>query len=157
MGLYLFVDRRTLEHMDHVVTGPESLAAPPQVALGSSPPDGSFLDGPSLGGGPLEWLSQGTDSRTVVGLLYEVIDPEIGVNIVDLGLLYGLRIVEGQILIRMTLTTPGCPLGGYIEDEIHRALWGLPGISQIGVDLVWEPAWGPELMSDEAKRQLGWQ
>jgi metal-sulfur cluster biosynthetic enzyme len=146
--LYLFADRRTLEHMDHVATGTASLASPDQAA-----PEASS----SLGGGPLEWLSQGTDTGTVVGLLYEVIDPEIGVNIVDLGLLYGLRIVEGQVLIRMTLTTPGCPLGGYIEDEIHRALWGLPGISQIGVDLVWEPAWGPELMSDEAKRQLGWQ
>jgi metal-sulfur cluster biosynthetic enzyme len=134
--------------MDHVATGTASLASPDQAA-----PEASS----SLGGGPLEWLSQGTDTGTVVGLLYEVIDPEIGVNIVDLGLLYGLRIVEGQVLIRMTLTTPGCPLGGYIEDEIHRALWGLPGISQIGVDLVWEPAWGPELMSDEAKRQLGWQ
>ena len=109
-----------------------------------------------VGGDPLQWLAGQVDRQTAVGLLYDVIDPEVGVNIVDLGLLYGLRITEGQVLIRMTLTTPGCPLGGYIEDSIHRALWGLPGIDRIEVDLVWEPPWGPELMSDEAKRQLGW-
>lgn len=108
------------------------------------------------GGDPLQWLAGRVDRETAVGLLYDVIDPEIGVNIVDLGLLYGLRVTDGQVLIQMTLTTPGCPLGGYIEDSIHRALWGLPGIDRIDVDLVWEPAWGPELMSDEAKRQLGW-
>jgi len=56
----------------------------------------------------------------------------------------------------MTLTTPGCPLAGYIEDCIHRALWGLPGVETIKVDVVWDPAWGPELMSAQAKVELGW-
>jgi len=93
---------------------------------------------------------------TVADLLYQVIDPEIGVNIVDLGLVFGIRVVDGEILITMTLTTPGCPLAGYIEDSIHRALWGLPGDATIKVDIVWDPPWGPELMSDQAKIELGW-
>lgn len=107
-------------------------------------------------GDTLSWLSGDVDRKTVADLLYQVIDPEIGVNIVDLGLIYGLRVAEGQVLIKMSLTTPGCPLAGYIEDSIRRALWGLPGIDAIDVDVVWEPAWGPELMSLQAKRELGW-
>lgn len=128
---------------------PASMAAPTRDGAGAPAAH-------ALGGGPMQWLSGQVDRRTVIDQLYEVIDPEIGINIVDLGLLFGLRVTEGQVLIQMTLTTPGCPLGGYIEDSIHRALWGLPGVDHIGVDLVWEPPWGPELMSDEAKRQLGW-
>lgn len=93
---------------------------------------------------------------TVADLLYQVIDPEIGVNIVDLGLVFGIAVGSDGIVITMTLTTPGCPLAGYIEDCIHRALWGLPGVDGIKVDIVWDPPWGPELMSDQAKIELGW-
>ena len=93
---------------------------------------------------------------TIADLLYQVIDPEIGVNIVDLGLVFGIAVADGGIRITMTLTTPGCPLAGYIEDCIHRALWGLPGVGDIAVDIVWDPPWGPELMSDQAKVELGW-
>ncbi len=110
----------------------------------------------AAGGNPLDWLAGQIGRSTVADLLYQVIDPEIGVNIVDLGLLYGLRIDQGNVVIDLTLTTPGCPLAGYIEDEIRRALWGTPGVGEIEVTIVWDPAWGPELMSDEAKRQLGW-
>jgi metal-sulfur cluster biosynthetic enzyme len=57
----------------------------------------------------------------------------------------------------MTLTTPGCPLGGYIDDAIRQTLTRLPEVSDTRMDLVWEPAWGPHLMSDQAKQQLGWR
>ncbi len=92
-------------------------------------------------------------------LLREVIDPEIGINIVDLGLVYDLRLsADGVAAVRMTLTTPGCPLGGYIEDAIRDSLWGAPGVQDIDVTIVWDPPWNPDqMMSDWAKDQLGWQ
>lgn len=107
-------------------------------------------------GDALGLLGGQVDRATVADLLYQVIDPEIGVNIVDLGLVFGIAVGEGTIAITMTLTTPGCPLAGYIEDCIHRALWGLPGADHITVEVVWDPAWGPELMSEQAKVELGW-
>lgn len=92
------------------------------------------------------------------GLLREVIDPEIGINIIDLGLVYDVRLsADGVAAVRMTLTTPGCPLGGYIDDAIHGVLWGAPGVTDVDVQLVWDPPWDPDqMMSDWAKQQLGW-
>ncbi|TWP35815.1 metal-sulfur cluster assembly factor [Leekyejoonella antrihumi] len=89
-------------------------------------------------------------------LLHEVIDPEVGVNIVDLGLVFRVQVLDGVAHVRMTLTTPGCPLGDYIDDEIRRTLTSLPNIEDTYMDLVWEPRWSPELMTWEGKRQLGW-
>jgi len=89
-------------------------------------------------------------------LLHEVIDPEVGVNIVDLGLVFEVTVAERLAAVRMTLTTPGCPLGGYMEDAIRHTLTRVPEIDDTQMDLVWEPAWGPHMMSEEAKRQLGW-
>lgn len=119
-------------------------------------PASALKVGPDTGGDALGLLGGRVDRRTVSDLLYQVIDPEIGINIVDLGLIFGVQVSDGQVAIEMTLTTPGCPLAGYIEDCIHRALWGLPGVDNIGVNIVWEPPWGPELMSDQAKIELGW-
>ena len=92
-------------------------------------------------------------------LLSEVIDPEIGINIVDLGLVYEVGLSgDGVAAIRMTLTTPGCPLGGYIGEEIRNVLWGVPGVTDVDVRIVWDPPWDPgEMMSDRAKEQLGWR
>lgn len=89
-------------------------------------------------------------------LLHEVIDPEVGVNIVDLGLVFDVAVAGRRADVRMTLTTPGCPLSGYMDDAIRRTLTRVPEIQDTYMNLVWEPAWGPHLMSDEAKRQLGW-
>lgn len=113
--------------------------------------DGSDATGDALG-----LLGGRVDRRTVADLLYQVIDPEIGINIVDLGLIYGIEVTGGTVRIVMSLTTPGCPLAGYIEDSIHRAMFGLPQVDDIQVRIVWDPAWGPELMSGAAKRDLGW-
>jgi len=90
--------------------------------------------------------------------LREVIDPEIGINVVDLGLVYGIQLSgDGVAMIRMTLTTPGCPLGGYLDDAIRDTLWGAPGVTDVDVQIVWDPPWDPdEMMSDWAKGQLGW-
>lgn len=90
------------------------------------------------------------------GLLYEVIDPEVGVNIVDLGLVYAVTVTDRLAEVRMTLTTPGCPLSGYMDDAIRRTLTRVPEVEDTSMDLVWEPAWAPHMMTDEARRQLGW-
>jgi metal-sulfur cluster biosynthetic enzyme len=92
----------------------------------------------------------------VAGLLTDVIDPELGVDIVNLGLVYEITVEDKQVVVRMTLTTPGCPLGGYLDDEVSRCLAQLPGAPAVHVDLVWDPPWRPEMMSDRAKAMLGW-
>lgn len=117
---------------------------------------------PGTDPGPLDLMSlaSGKSSPEMLRrLLTEVIDPEIGINIVDLGLIYGVGLSgDGVASIRMTLTTPGCPLGGYIDDEIHDVLWGAPGVRDVDVRIVWDPPWDPDqMMSDWAKEQLGWR
>jgi len=109
---------------------------------------------------PTELLTAPLTPELVNELLVEVIDPELGVNIVDLGLVYDLKIDGTDVEVVMTLTTQGCPLGGFIEDEIIDTLAQAPQIGRVKVTLVWEPpwdpAWNPDMMTDEAKRQLGW-
>ncbi len=92
-------------------------------------------------------------------LLRQVIDPEIGINIVDLGLVFDVQLSsDGNASIRMTLTAPGCPLGRYIDDEIHDILLAAPGVSSVEVRIVWDPPWDPDvMMTDSAKEQLGWR
>ena len=112
--------------------------------------------------GPLDLASliTGDPSREVLrDLLRDVIDPEIGINIVDLGLVYDVsRSSDGVVGVRMTLTTPGCPLGGYITDSINDTLASVPGVADIDVRIVWDPPWNPDaMMSDWAKDQLGWK
>ena len=88
--------------------------------------------------------------------LESVYDPELGINLVDLGLVYRLEAEEGEVRVEMTLTTPGCPLGDSMQDATERALLMIPGLSQVLVNLVWEPRWEPEMMTERAKRELGW-
>ncbi|MHB1501964.1 MAG: metal-sulfur cluster assembly factor [Candidatus Dormibacteria bacterium] len=88
--------------------------------------------------------------------LREVYDPELGIDLVNLGLVYALRSDGGAMTVAMTLTTPGCPMGGSIPDQVRFSLETIPGVKEVKVDLVFEPAWEPEMMSAEAKRRLGW-
>lgn len=108
--------------------------------------------------GVLGVLSEPLGPELVRGQLREVIDPELGVNIVDLGLVYEIAVDRGGLVtVEMTLTTPGCPLGGFLDDEIRRCLTALPQVRDVRVALVWDPPWAPEAMSDAAKEQLGWR
>lgn len=91
---------------------------------------------------------------TVLELLKGIIDPEIGLNIVDLGLIYDVKIDENTIEITMTLTTPGCPMHNSITDWVERVLKMNYPNKEIKVNLVWEPRWTPERMSKEAKEIL---
>jgi metal-sulfur cluster biosynthetic enzyme len=88
--------------------------------------------------------------------LKQVFDPELGLNIVDLGLVYDVQVDErGDVDIQYTLTTMGCPIGPLIEDQMRAFLAALPGIGEVRPEFVIRPAWTPEMMSDEAKAALG--
>ncbi|GAA1050598.1 metal-sulfur cluster assembly factor [Arthrobacter russicus] len=85
--------------------------------------------------------------------LRDVIDPELGVNVVDLGLLYGLRYAEdGALLLDMTLTTAACPLQDVIEEQVEKSLGGL--VDEWRINWVWMPPWGPEKITDDGKDQM---
>lgn len=86
-----------------------------------------------------------------------VIDPEVGMNVVDLGLVYGIEVSPQRIHVRMTMTTPACPMGSFIVDQARAVLQeAAPGVEEIDVELVWEPPWDSSMMSDEAKKNFGW-
>jgi metal-sulfur cluster biosynthetic enzyme len=85
-----------------------------------------------------------------------VIDPEIGINIVDLGLVYGVEVADGNVRIDLTMTTAACPLGEHLTSSAEATVWQqVPGIRSVDVQLVWEPPWRPDMISDEAREQLG--
>ena len=91
----------------------------------------------------------------VIEALGRVVDPELGVNIVDLGLIYDVRIRDAQVDVTMTLTTPGCcPLHAVLPRAAERVLQGIEGVAEGRVHLVWEPAWSPDRMSEAARKQL---
>lgn len=97
------------------------------------------------------------DEEQVRRALQAVIDPEVGINIVDLGLVYGIGIVGRRVQITMTMTTPACPLSEQIKADINARLFErCPGVERVEVDIVWDPPWGPEKMSQAAKQTLGW-
>ncbi|HCG28917.1 MAG TPA: metal-sulfur cluster assembly factor [Thermomicrobiales bacterium] len=92
----------------------------------------------------------------ILEMLKDVYDPELGVNIVDLGLVYDAIISEeNDVEVIMTLTSMGCPLGPVIFEEVHRALGGLMGIGNIDLKIVWTPPWSPAMMSEDARDELG--
>jgi metal-sulfur cluster biosynthetic enzyme len=95
--------------------------------------------------------------RDVVEILRQIVDPEMGLNIVDAGLIYGIGTEDGRVKVVMTMTTPACPVTGYLIREIETALWErLPGVQAVGVELVWDPPWDPLMMSEDARDRLGW-
>ncbi len=88
-------------------------------------------------------------------VLRECYDPELPVNVVDLGLIYGVSISGGTISVSMTLTAPGCSMGAAIATEIEDKLLGIPDCEHANVEITWEPPWTPHRMSDAARKQLG--
>jgi len=87
--------------------------------------------------------------------LRQVIDPELGINIVDLGLVYAIEIDSARVRIVMTMTSPACPLGDYLKDLVDSTIkWRVREVEDVEIVLVWEPAWNPDMMSDNAKQQL---
>ena len=110
---------------------------PPSVRLASVAPDATLLE------------------RVVTGVR-GVYDPEIPLNIYDLGLIYRIDITEeGKDAIDMTLTSPMCPVAESLPGEVEMAARGVDGVSDVVVELVWDPTWGPEVMSEAARLELG--
>ncbi len=102
-------------------------------------------------------MSDFLDVEQIRELLRErVYDPELGVNIVDLGLVYDVENINGEIKVTMTLTTPGCPAHDAIAGGVNSALEPQPGVRSVEVEIVWEPAWHPEMMTQRAKEELGY-
>ncbi len=92
----------------------------------------------------------------VLDMLHYVIDPELQANIVDIGLIYGVDLKPGgEVVVRMTLTSPGCPYGPTLLFQVRQALKALKGVREVAVQLVWDPPWGPEKMSEEIRLELG--
>ena len=91
----------------------------------------------------------------VISVLKKCYDPEIPINIFDLGLVYDIDIGDERIVVKMTLTAPGCPASAYLSSDVKRKIEALPGVREAEVQIVWDPPWTPEAMSDIAKKQFG--
>lgn len=97
------------------------------------------------------------DEAAIRDILRQVIDPEVGMNIVDLGLVYRVEPTPDRLLIEMTMTSPACPLGDMIIENVRAALApALPQDQALDVNLVWEPPWQPSMMNETAREHFGW-
>ncbi|HYA71284.1 MAG TPA: iron-sulfur cluster assembly protein [Thermoplasmata archaeon] len=88
--------------------------------------------------------------------LKQIYDPEIPMNIVDLGLIYGFEWTGDAVKLKMTLTAPGCPVAGILAEEVKLAIEKVPQVQSATVEMIWDPPWNPDRMSDFAKRQFGY-
>src|SRR6188472_902408 len=95
------------------------------------------------------------DRAEIVNALHTVEDPELGMDIVDLGLLYDVEIDGPKVKVIHTLTSMGCPVGPMIQENVDQVVRALPGVEDVDVELTWDPPWSPEKMSDDAKFILG--
>ena len=102
-------------------------------------------------------MSAFPDTEQIRDALRRVADPEVGANIVDLGLVYRIEFTGADLLIEMTMTSPACPMGEMIIDDAYAELDRiLPADCQPEIKLVWEPPWAPSMMSEKCRRSLGW-
>lgn len=139
-----------IEEVDHV-------AAPPKARVDDAPRERDYLTG------FLAQQPQGVAAGEPGGELYDgvidalkdIYDPEIPVNIYDLGLIYGVEINDGHATVMMTLTTPHCPVAESMPGEVEMRVAAVPGIATADVNLIWDPPWDPQKMSDDAKLELG--
>ncbi len=126
--------------------------------VGSKPLDSTY----ESGGAPVnppsqEQGSNGTEvtQESVLNVLSEVYDPEIPIDIVNLGLIYGIDIDGSKVNIRMTMTAPGCPASTQIAGESKALVEQMPGVESVEIELVWDPPWDPSKMSEEAQQSMG--
>ena len=87
--------------------------------------------------------------------LKTVFDPEIPINVVDLGLIYDVQVNDSNIYVQMTLTAPGCGMGPYIAQQAEWAIQDIEGVDEVEIEMVFDPPWSPDLISEEARSQLG--
>lgn len=148
--------RFDVEIVDAVPPAPK---APPlrlaQEADAAAARERDYLEG-FLRQKPAETAVEGeTVEDRVITALRDIYDPEIPVNIYDLGLIYGVEVDAGHAMITMTLTTPHCPVAESMPGEVEMRVLSVPGVATAEVNLVWTPPWDPAKMSDEAKLELG--
>lgn len=103
-----------------------------------------------------QFLDGASEADQLRELLRDVLDPELGVDIVALGLVYGVSVEARVASVRATTTTPACPLGDYISAEIERVLLASGAVDRVDVDISYDPPWSPQMMSDATKRAFGW-
>jgi FeS assembly SUF system protein len=120
----------------------ESSPTPP---AGSAAPFAPATDGPYA-----------ERERLITENLKQIYDPEIPMNIVDLGLIYAFEWTEDTVKLKMTLTAPGCPVAGILAEEVKAAIEKVPNVKTATVEMIWDPPWSPDRMSDFAKRQFGY-
>ncbi|HEX8100878.1 MAG TPA: metal-sulfur cluster assembly factor [Actinomycetota bacterium] len=118
--------------------------------------EGADVDRSTDNGGSPNGEKPGSLKDQVLEVLKNVHDPELGVNIVDLGLVYGVEIEDQTVHVTYTLTTMGCPIGPLIEAEMKQFLSNVEGIEEVNAEMVLRPPWTPEMMSEEAKAALGY-
>ena len=100
-------------------------------------------------------IDDSTLAANVIDALREIYDPEIPVNIYDLGLIYRVQVENGDVEVDMTLTTPGCPVAQSFPGMVESSIRKVPGVKNAGVELVWDPPWTQDKLSEEARLQLG--
>ncbi len=104
----------------------------------------------------IEKGSENDIENGIVDALKTVFDPEIPVNIYELGLIYDIDLQpDGQVQVKMTLTSPGCPVAGSLPGEVKNKVEAVPGVTAADIELVWDPAWNPSMMTEAARLQLG--
>ena len=163
--------RIEVEEVNGVPSPPKARVIPPRASLGEGDPaqqgggaatferKRDYLEGflaQQKPAEPAEAAPGGDLYEAVIEALKDIYDPEIPVNIYDLGLIYDVEITpENHALVKMTLTTPHCPVAESMPGEVELRVGSVPGVGHAEVELVWDPPWDPQKMSDEAKLELG--
>jgi FeS assembly SUF system protein len=136
----------------------DAVASPPRARVDQIAREADYLEGflkaqaPAVAAG----APGGDVYDGVIAALKEIYDPEIPVNIYDLGLIYGVDVAdEAHVVVTMTLTTPHCPVAESMPAEVELRVGTVPGVASAEVNLIWDPPWDPQKMSDEAKLELG--
>ena len=150
------MSERTFEVEEVSEATPVAKAPPLRASEGGFGPERTpdYLEG-FLAKAP-EVAAPGSDLvEEIVAALRQIFDPEIPVNIYDLGLIYNVEVADGHAVVTMTLTTPHCPVAETMPGEVEMRVMSVPGIASAEVNLVWDPAWDPGKMSDEATLEMG--
>jgi FeS assembly SUF system protein len=135
------MDKPNRVHLDTIEESPAPAAAPPAEPSAAAP------DAP---------LVPAQVEEKIIAQLKTCFDPEIPVNIYELGLIYGIQVEPaGDVVLRLTLTSPSCPAAGSLPGEVQQKAASVPGVKSVKVDLVWDPPWDPSRMSEGARLQLG--
>jgi metal-sulfur cluster biosynthetic enzyme len=133
---------------------PDEQSAAPEAAT-QSQPEPTPAPEPTAEPTPTEAHSETPTEEDVYEALEEVIDPELGLDFVSLGLVYDVEIEKEDVYVTFTLTTPACPIGPQVSEQMKEFVGDLPGVSAVHPKMVFDPAWSPEMMTDDAKFALG--